>query len=256
VHQIYPDAGPADSAALLGALYAYPGGGPDRPWVRANMVASIDGAISVAGRSSALGGPGDHELFGVLRSLADVILVGAGTARAEHYGPAKAAVLVPELRAGRTATPPIAVLTAGLDLDPDLPLFTQAPPDARTIVITTSDAPADRQAAVGRHAELIAVEPGQLSAARAVAELGRLGHARVLTEGGPSLLGELAADGRLDDLCLTISPALVGGDSRRILSGGPGAGLPGAPVPYPLAHVLTSGGFLFCRYQRATEGNG
>jgi len=269
VHQIYPGAAPgtppadpasptdhADPTELLGRLYAYPGGDPDHPWVRANMVASIDGATQVTGRSSSMGGPADRALFGVLRSLADVILVGAGTARAEHYGPAGRAALVPALRTGRPATPPIAVLTAGLDLDPGSALLTQAPPDARTIVITSADAPADRRAAIGRQAELITVEPGQLSADRAIAELGRRGYARILTEGGPSLLGQLAAAGRLDDLCLTISPVLVGGDSQRILSGGPAAGLPGAPVPYPLAHVLTQDGFLFCRYQRAAARPG
>ena len=260
MQQIYPAAGPgpvpASPAELLGRLYAYPGGEPGRPWVRANMVASIDGAIEIAGRSGGLGGPADRSLFGVLRSLADVILVGAGTARAEHYGPAKPAALVAGLRAGRPAAPPIAVLTARLDLDPGSGLFTQAVPDARTIVITTADAPADRQAAIGRHAELITVEPGQLTAARAITELGQRGYARVLTEGGPSLLAELAAADRLDDLCLTVSPALVGGDSRRILSGGPASGLPGAPVSYPLMHVLTEDGFLFCRYQRAAAREG
>jgi riboflavin biosynthesis pyrimidine reductase len=247
---------PADTTELLGRLYGYPGGEPGRPWVRANMVASIDGAIEVAGRSSRLGGPADRSLFGVLRSLADVILVGAGTARAEHYGPANPAALVPALRAGRPATPPIAVLTGRLDLDPGSALLSRAPPDARTIVITGADAPADRQAATGRLAELITVEPGQLSAARAVAELGRRGYAHVLVEGGPGLLAQLAAAGRLDDLCLTISPGLVGGDSGRILSGGPPAGLPDAPVPFSLAHILTQDGFLFCRYQRAAAREG
>jgi riboflavin biosynthesis pyrimidine reductase len=260
VQQIYPAAGPgappASPADLLGRLYAYPGGEPGRPWVRANMVASIDGAVEVAGRSGGLGGPADRRLFGVLRSLADVILVGAGTARAEHYGPAKPATLTAGLRAGRPPAPPIAVLSARLDLDPGSRLFTQAAPDARTIVITTADAPADRQAAIGQHAELITVEPGQLTAARTITELGRRGYARVLAEGGPTLLAQLAAAGRLDDLCLTVSPVLVGGDARRILSGGPAAGLPGAPVPYPLAHVLTEDGFLFCRYQRAAAREG
>jgi riboflavin biosynthesis pyrimidine reductase len=62
--------------------------GAGRPWVRVNMISSLDGAIAVRGRSGTLGGPPDRRLFMVLRSLADVIVVGAGTMRTEGYGPA------------------------------------------------------------------------------------------------------------------------------------------------------------------------
>ena len=58
------------------------------------MISTLDGATSFAGRAGGLGGPGDKLLFSVLRSLADVVLVGAGTARAEHYGPVKLPVEV------------------------------------------------------------------------------------------------------------------------------------------------------------------
>src|SRR5712692_8334157 len=103
-----------DLVGALAASYAY----PDRLWVRANMIASVDGAVSLDGRSGGLSGPADRLLFTVLRSLADVILVGAGTARAERYGKARPARLWPQLRRGRPPAPPVAVVTRSLDLDP------------------------------------------------------------------------------------------------------------------------------------------
>ena len=122
MRQLFPPGGPAGDVdpGQLAALYAYPPAGDQgvaRPWVRANMVASTDGAASADGRSGGLSGRADKEIFGLLRSLADVVLVGAGTARAEHYRPAQTASIRPELRTGRTATPPIAVISGRLDLD-------------------------------------------------------------------------------------------------------------------------------------------
>src|SRR3954470_14379460 len=106
----------------LESIYAFPDtarSGRGR-WLRANFVASIDGAIEVGGRSGPLGGPGDHRIFHLLRALADVVIVGAGTVRTEGY---RAAKLPPERRhqreaAGQFAVPPIAVVTnRGLDAD-------------------------------------------------------------------------------------------------------------------------------------------
>jgi riboflavin biosynthesis pyrimidine reductase len=258
VRQIYPAAGPEVAAAdpgagrdagdLLAGLYAYPpAAGRDRPWVRANMIASVDGAADLDGRSGGLGGPADRLLLQVLRGLADVILVGAGTARAEHYRPARPVPMLAGLRQGRPPTPPIAVLSASLDLDPEAPLLAGAPADARTIVLTTEAAPAARRAAVGRHAEVIVAGTDRVTASAAVGALAGLGHARILTEGGPSLLAQLAAAGLLDELCLTISPVLAGGQARRILAGGPAGDL---PQTLRLGHVLADGAYLFCRYVR------
>jgi riboflavin biosynthesis pyrimidine reductase len=260
VQQIYP-AGPAqgggeddggDPGGFLAGRYAYPPATPGRPWVRANMVASADGAVEIDGRSGGLSGPGDRQLFRVLRSLADVILVGSGTVRAEKYKPARPSALVPALRAGRPATPPIAVVTGTLDLDPESPLLTAAPPDARTIVLTSKAAPDDRRAALARHAEVIEAGTDRVSMAAAVRALGDLGHARILCEGGPSLLGQLMTAGLLDELCLTMSPVLAGGPAGRILAGGPpGPDDAAVTEPLGLGHVLAEAGFLFCRYVRA-----
>ena len=81
---LLPD--PAGEVDLVEA-YALPAGTGNRPFVRCNMISTLDGAITIEGRSGLLGGPADRSVFQVLRSLADVVLVGAGTARAEGYGP-------------------------------------------------------------------------------------------------------------------------------------------------------------------------
>jgi riboflavin biosynthesis pyrimidine reductase len=262
VRQIYPATGPdvptgepgrsREAADLLAGLYAYPpGASPDRPWVRANMIASADGASDLEGRSGGLGGPADRLLLQVLRSLADVILVGAGTARAEKYKPARESAMLPATRQGRPPTPPIAVLSASLDLDPEAPLLTRAPDSARTIVITTEAAPARRRKEISRHADVIVAGADRVTATSAVWALASRGYARILTEGGPALLAQLAAAGLLDELCLTISPVLAGGQARRILAGGPAGDLPqGLPETLRLGHVLADGAYLFCRYLR------
>jgi riboflavin biosynthesis pyrimidine reductase len=266
LQQIFPAAvggpligavGPGSSGlAALARLYAYPSAGlpPGRPWVRANMVASADGAASLSGRSGGLSGEADHQLFSVLRSLADVILVGAATAQEEKYRPVTQEEAWPELRAGRTPTPPIAVLTRRLDLDPGSPLLTTAPADARTIVLTTEAAPAARRAEVARHAD-VAITGGEPVRLQAVIDaLAERGHQRILLEGGPHLLGLTAAAGLLDELCLTVSPLLAGGQAGRILAGGDD--VPGAQAGLELAHVLADDGFLFCRYVRRGGGPG
>ncbi len=256
VRQIYPVPAPgqgdqiSDTGSFLAALYAYPErAAAGEPWVRANMISSVDGAAVVDGRSGGLGGPADRMLLQVLRSLADVVLVGAGTVRAENYKPARPAAMLAELRAGRPAAPPIAVVTASLSLDPDSPLLAAAPAGARTIVITTDAAPASRRTALARVAEVIVAGEERISPAAAVAALAQRGYPRVLTEGGPSLLAQLAAAGVLDELCLTVSPVLAGGDARRILAGPPAAPpLPGGPRSLRMGHLLADDGFLFCRY--------
>jgi riboflavin biosynthesis pyrimidine reductase len=223
----------------LAELYAY----PRAQWQRANMVSSADGAGFLESRTAGLSSPADIRLFGLLRSLADVVLVGAGTARTEQYKPARRRTALASLRAGRTATPPIALVSRSLELDLGTPLFADAPPDARTIVITCDSSPAGRRAAVARVADLIVAGDLLVDLAEGLAALRARGLGRVLCEGGPHLLGEVAAAGLLDELCLTISPLLAGPGPFRITAGAP---FPARPMT--LAHVVEADGFLFCRY--------
>jgi riboflavin biosynthesis pyrimidine reductase len=244
--------------AEIARLYAYPalGGRPDRPWVRANMVASADGAATAQGRSGGLSGAADRQVFSVLRSLADVIVVGAETARVEKYRPVRDTEAWKQLREGRTPTPPIAVVTRSLTLDPDGALLAEAPPHARTIVLTTQAAPADRRAAAARHADVVVAGRDLVSPEAVVGALAERGHRRILVEGGPCLLGQVAAAALLDELCLTLSPLLAGGRAGRILAPGPAAGddVPEAQAGLSLAHVLADGGYLLCRYLRRDAG--
>jgi len=252
--------------AALAAAYASPAG----RWVRANMIASADGAVTAQGRSGGLSGPADRVVFTVLRSLADVILVGAGTARAERYGTIRAGEVWPHLRAGRPAVPPIAVITRRLDLDPDGPLLagwgtgagpaapagpgTSAGPVARTIVLTTRLAPPGRRNAAARTAQVIIAGEREVSAEAAIAALTRLGHRRILVEGGPSLLGQVIAAGLLDELCLTISPVLEGGAAGRITAAAAGSCAGRDPqrlARLRLACLFEDDGFLLARYLRA-----
>jgi riboflavin biosynthesis pyrimidine reductase len=256
MRQVYPG-GSALTDAALAALYAYPEPGPPPAhWLRANMVASLDGAATVDGRSGGLSSGADEQVFAMLRAHADVILVGAGTARAEGYGPVR-----PEseglrwawLREGRTPSAPIAVVTRALDLDTGSPLLTGAPPHARTIVITTQAAPARRRDAVARTAEVIVAGEASVDLKAAVDALAERGHQRILTEGGPHLLAQLAGAGLLDELCLTFSPVLAGPGADRIVTGGlpmPGGGT----RRFTLAHALADEGSLICRYVRQDAG--
>lgn len=230
--------GELDNAALA-ELYAY----PRERWLRANFVSSADGAGFLDGRSEGLSSEDDRRLFGVLRVLADVVLVGAGTARTEGYKPARRREALAALRAGRPPTPPIALVSRALKLDLESPLFADAPADARTIVITCEAAPPELRASVARVADVIVAGGEAVDLTEAAAALAGRGLGRVLCEGGPRLLTHVAAAGLLDELCLTVSPLLAGPGPHRITEGAPFS-----PRPMRLAHVLESGGFLFCRY--------
>lgn len=243
------EAGPV--VAALAALYAYPeaAAAGAAPWLRASMVASVDGAASLGGRSGGLSGPADRLVFSVLRSLADVILVAAGTARAEGYRPVRDSEVWAALRDGRAPVPPIAVVTRKLDLNDDAPLLAGAAEGARTIVLTTEAAPAARRASVARHADVVVAGPDTVSPAAAVAALAGRGYRRVLIEGGPGLLGQITAAGLLDEICVTVSPVLEGGHAGRILTAPETR--PEAATGLSLSHVLEDQGFLLCRYLRA-----
>jgi riboflavin biosynthesis pyrimidine reductase len=203
-------------AVDLVEAYRYP---TDALWLRANMVSSADGAATINGRAGGLGNATDEQVLGLLRALADVVIAGAGTVIAEGYGPARARQEYQELRAasGQPPAPTMVVVSQRLQLDFESKYFTEAL--QQPIVVTCEAAPADRVLAAQKVAEVVVAGDAVVSAALMVEALVARGYRRLLCEGGPTLLATVAADGVLDELCLTIAPLLVGGPSRRVLEG-------------------------------------
>jgi riboflavin biosynthesis pyrimidine reductase len=259
VRQIYPEPAILTDRELA-RRYSYPAGAAGWPyWLRANMVTSLDGAATVGGRTAGLSGQADQQVFAMLRALADVIVVGAGTARLEGYRPVRPGQEGARwtwLRDGRSPSPPVAVVTRRLDLNLESPLLTASPDHARTIVITTEAAPPGRRAQVAATAELIIAGRESVDIAAAITALAGRGHRRILTEGGPYLLSQIIEAGLLDDLCLTLSPLLAGpGADRIVAAAGPLRELAGVDArQLHLAHVLAEDGQLLCRYVRPGAG--
>jgi riboflavin biosynthesis pyrimidine reductase len=180
--------------------------------IRVNFVTSLDGAVTVDGRSAGLSGEADKAMFRLLRRECDALMVGAGTFRAENYRPL---TLDAERRAWRVANglaeyPSMVIVSKGLQIDPESPALAGAP--VRPLILTTGRA-----------------DPGELSTvadivrcrdlAEGVAHLDKLGLQHILCEGGPHLFAELSKADLVDELCLTVSPLLVGPGAGRITAG-------------------------------------
>src|SRR5690606_15730741 len=222
------------------------------------MVSSADGAATVDGRSAGLSHPADKKVFALGRDLADVVLVGAGTAQAERDAGIKPRELRTARRPARglSPLPPLAVVTRRWSLrpahtavvtdrcsrSPDDPLVadTTVPP----IVLTCSAAPADRRDALSEAgADVVVVGEDSVDLPAVVRHLGERGLYRIDCEGGPRLLGGMLAADLSDQLCLTVSPILAGPGADRIVTG-PAC----APRSLHLVSVLSADGFLMLRY--------
>jgi riboflavin biosynthesis pyrimidine reductase len=216
-----------------------------RPAVRLNMIVSADGGTSWGGVSGALGGPADKALFPVLRSFADVVLVAAGTMRAEGYGPARLSTAMQEMRRarGQTPVPPIAVVSRGLQFDWKDPFFAEA--TERPIIVTVEAANDAERADAAAVADVIVAGEHGVDLTNAMEQLGARGMRNVLAEGGPTLNGALASAGLLDELCLTLSPRLASGDAKRIIAGSNLDEL----EALQLHSICEADSFLFLRYR-------
>lgn len=238
----------------LARLYAYPEDRGGR-WLRANMVCTLDGAATGAdGKTGSINNAADHQVFTLLRALADVIVVGAGTARAEGYGrPWRVSGERASLRAGRAEAPTLAVVSRTANL----PVQLTGPPegDACGDVLLVTSGAADERAldaareGLGEDNVLVLGEDGVDLAAMA-ARLADRGLSRMLTEGGPQLLRDMVAAGVLDEVCLTVVPQVIAGEHPRILTG---AGVDAALSPRLL---LEAAGTLLGRWVVSSPADG
>jgi riboflavin biosynthesis pyrimidine reductase len=242
VQSLYPTAPSHLSDDDLVELYAYP---VERAWLRANFVGSLDGAAQGTDhRSGTLSSGPDRRIVGLLRTLADVILVGATTARSEGYLPVTTSEARTNLRnrLGLAPAPSIAVVSRSLLLDDALLQGGIAP----TVVITTESAPPDRRHEVASLAPVLVAGESDVDMAMAREQLITHGFQRMLCEGGPTLMRALVASGALDEICLTVTPLVLAGERLRMTRGP----VLDPPASFALRHLLEDDSQLFCRYTR------
>ncbi|MCV7174391.1 pyrimidine reductase family protein [Mycolicibacterium sphagni] len=221
------------------ALYRDP---PDG--VRVNMIMSLDGSAAFGGRAGPLSDANDQNLLLALRTHADVVLVGAGTVRAEGYGPVRLTTDQCVERWERWALespPPIAVVTH----TGHVPASLFARPAQRPILVTTARL-AHAHPELREHADLLIAGDTAVDLATVVKTLQAGGMRRILCEGGPTLLDELVANDLVDEMCLTISPTLA----AAATTDRPGAQALTAPTRLALGHVVTVQDYVYLRYVR------
>ncbi len=225
---------------------------PDRPLVRVNMVTSLDGASDLGGKSIGLSGTEDRRLLTLLRVLADVLLVGAGTLRQENYHP----VLLDEryrdwrTQRGMNANPRLVIVSMRLALDPQLRALADAP--ATPLIITRRAAPPEKRAQLSEVAEVVDAGDQAVDMVRMIQLLDERDYRHILCEGGPHLLGSLTAAGLVDEFCLTTTPALASGSSGRITAGTRA----GIPQRFRLRQLFVGDqGELYARYQYCNESS-
>jgi riboflavin biosynthesis pyrimidine reductase len=239
-----------DAAALddeqLAGCYAI--NDRSRQSVRVNFVASIDGAATDHGLSGGLSGQADKRVFDILRRLCDVVLVGAGTVRAEGYGAMRLNPASVQLRRanGLPDQPVFAIVSGTLGLDPESPVFTKAP--VRALVVTVGASSHVKREALSRVTDVLVCGEERLDVGVMLDAFAKRGLRQVLCEGGPTLFGTLLDADRVDELCLTISPLIEAGDAHRIV-----VGTLEKARRMTLHHVLVSDGTLMLRYLRASD---
>ena len=244
IDRLWPD--PAEH--LTDDAFVEPLVGPSGAGVRVNFVSSIDGAATRDGLSGGLGDASDRRRFELLRRVCDVVLVGAGTVRAEGYGPMRVSDASARWREehGMPPHPVFAIVSNRLDLDPASRTFTEAP--VRPIVVTTTLPTPDEQSGLRERlaevADLVTAGERHVDLAAAVAQLRERELNGILCEGGPTLFGSALAADVVDELCITIAPTLEAGDARRIARGDT------PPRGMRLVEVLRSGETLLLRYSR------
>jgi riboflavin biosynthesis pyrimidine reductase len=242
MHRLWPDPSPAPlSDEELTDLYEHPDG-----TLRVNFVTSADGAVEIEGLSKGLQNPADNKVFALLRQYPDALMVGAGTLRQEGYGPVR---LDGDRRAWRTARgldpyPRLVVVSRRLGLDPTHLALADAP--LRPVVLTCAASPPDLRTSLATVADVLVHGDDDVDLVAGAAQLRARGMGRILSEGGPHLMGALTAADLVDEVCLTVSPLLAGAGAGRIT-----AGEPSAVRDLTVAHILYAEDAILLRYARA-----
>ncbi|MBO0678120.1 pyrimidine reductase family protein [Mycolicibacterium sp. S2-37] len=204
--------------------------------LRANMIFSADGAAAFAGRAGPLSDPVDQALLRELRGFADVVLVGAGTVRAESYGPVRLSALPMD-----RLLPPIAVVSQSGKLPESL----FADPAQRPILVTSARSAREHGLSGDDRRDVLIAGEDTVDVVGVVEHLHARGQHRILCEGGPTLLDALTGADLVDEICVTIAPRLAG-----VQDVGHGAGALSTPTAMRLDHVLTHSNYLFLKYSR------
>jgi riboflavin biosynthesis pyrimidine reductase len=215
------EGGATGEATDLRALYRP----PSLPWLRVNMVSTLDGAANgESGKSGSINNEADKQVFHALRAQADAIVVGAGTARTERYHVA--------------AVPLVIVSRRGL-----VPEQLREAPPGKVLLVTCADSLGldEGRATLGRD-QVIVAGTSQVDLAAMKAALVERGLRDLLSEGGPHLLRDLLDAGVADELCLTWVPRVIGGVHPRILEG------VAVDVPMRLALLMEEHGTLIGRW--------
>jgi len=240
IRQLLPSTAVLSGDQDLEEFYALP---PARS-LRADFVVSIDGAVEIEGKSRGLGGPADRAAFMAMRAVADAVLVGAGTARIERYGPVALSEAVEQRRLarGQEPAPPLVVVSRRGLLGSDDRVFLNG---YRPMVVTTA-------AALQEHPELedlahvIVCGEDEVDLPKSIDHLVGMGYERLLCEGGPALLHSLLSHDLVDEMCVTFSPVIAGAH-HLLLSGDRPLG---QPSRFRLEGLLEGDGLLLARYGR------
>jgi riboflavin biosynthesis pyrimidine reductase len=261
---------PPELATLYGRLQFPPHVG--RPYVIGNFVSTLDGVVSLNIPGQAGGGPisgfnpHDHLVMGLLRAVADAVIVGAGTLRAvsphhrwtaEYINPGLRDVYQQlRMSLGKVGPPLNVVVTARGEIDLDLSLFQSG--DVPVLIVTTTQGEEHIRAhSTSPTVQIAGVQgAGSLSAHAIVqAVCGRCQCNVILVEGGPQLLGDFFAEGLLDELFLTLAPQIAGRDTATSRPGLVTGQLfaPEHPLWGALVSVKRGGSYLFLRYAFTTR---
>jgi riboflavin-specific deaminase-like protein len=240
VQLIYPERRTISPEELASELRLHELAPPDRPYLGINMVSSLDGKATLDWRTKGLSTEIDRRLFHHLRTQADAVMVGAGTAREERYGRMTKNDELSEKRVaeGRAAEAVAVVVSGRLDLPPDLPLLNES--EQAVLIATGSEA---ELPGLGAHVEYARVGD---DLPRLMAELHERGVRSVLCEGGPTLNSFLFAAGLVDELFLTLNPKVLGGAAALTIVAGRELV---EPVELDLMSVAEAEGELYTRWR-------